>query len=207
MSNNYASYYIPPSAVQYDNYVCAQTTGPLNSSQTPNQLGYHSYGVLTGVHPNPPQFYPASNSSEFSQARFQYAQADSSKKQQAIARAKVLESSHPYRFFSASTQRQLPVSNSHMNYIPPTPSSMYTSIRKRQAVGKSSFNQGITINNQIYTQPMSYKSYNTNDVRTSLRMARSGGCIAPAKKGALNNRTCTAGGGICNSGAISGQGY
>ena len=51
MSNNYASYYIPPSAVQYNNYVCAQTTGPLSSAQTPNQLGYHSYGVLNGVHP------------------------------------------------------------------------------------------------------------------------------------------------------------
>lgn len=202
MSNNYASYYIPPSAVQYDNYVYAQTIGPLNSSQTPNQLAYHSYGVLNGVHPNPPQFYPADNASEFAQARYQYANVDTSVKQQMLAREKVIAESRPYRFFSASSQRQLPVSNSHMNYIAPTPSSMYTSVRKRQAVGKSSYKQGLPAE-----APLSYKNYNSNDVRTALKFVRNGGCVAPAKKGSIFNRTCTAGGGICNIGAISGQGY
>jgi len=202
MSNNYASYYIPPSAVQFNSYLSAQTTGPLNSSQTPAQMGYHSYGVLNGVHPNPPQFYPADGASEFAQARFQYANVDTSKIQQMIARKKVLAQSSPYRFFSASSQRQLPISSSHMNYIAPTPSSMYTSIRKRQAVGKSSYKQGLPAE-----APLSYKSYDRNDVKTALRFVRSGGCVAPAKKGSIYNRNCTAGGGICNIGAISGQGY
>jgi hypothetical protein len=202
MSNNYASYYIPPSAVQYNNYVSAQTTGPLSSSQTPNQLGYHSYGVLNGVHPNPPQYYPADGASEFAQARLQYANVDTSKKQQMLARERVIAASHPYRFFSASSQRQVPVSNSHMNYIPPTPSSMYTSVRKRQAVGKSSYKQGLPAE-----APLSYKSYDKNDVKTALRIVRGGGCVAPPKKGSIFNRSCTAGGGVCNIGAFSGQGY
>jgi len=202
MSNNYASYYIPPSAVQYDNYVSAQTTGPLSSSQTPNQLGYHSYGVLNGVHPNPPQYYPADGASEFAQSRFQYANVDTSKAQQMIARAKVLAESNPYSFFSASTQRQLPVGSSHMNYIPPTPSSMYTSVRKRQAVGKSSYKQGLPA-----AAPLSYKSYDNNDVRHSLRILRGAGCVAPKKCGAVYNTTCRSGGGVCNIGAIAGQGY
>jgi hypothetical protein len=202
MSNNYASYYIPPSAVQYNNYVSAQTTGPLSSSQTPNQLGYHSHGVLNGVHPNPPQYYPADGASEFAQARLQYANVDTSKKQQMLARERVIAASHPYRFFSASSQRQVPVSNSHMNYIAPTPSSMYTSVRKRQAVGKSSYKQGLPAE-----APLSYKSYDKNDVKTALRIVRGGGCVAPPKKGSIFNRSCTAGGGVCNIGAFSGQGY
>jgi len=202
MSNNYASYYIPPSAVQYDNYVSAQTIGPLNSSQTPGQIGYHNYGVLVGVHPNPPQFYPADGASEFAQARFQYANVDTSKVQQMLAKERVIAASHPYRFFSSSSQRQVPVASSHMNYIAPTPSSMYTSVRKRQAVGKSSYKQGLPAQ-----APLSYKSYDTNDVRSALRSVRGGGCVAPPKKGSLFNKSCTAGGGICNIGAISGQGY
>jgi hypothetical protein len=202
MSNNYASFYVTPSAVQSDNYVYAQTIGPLNSSQTPGQIPYHSKGVLHGVHPNPPQYYPSDGASEFAQARFQYANVDTSKKQQMIARDRVLAASHPHRFFSLSTQRQLPVSNSHMNYIAPTPSSMYTSVRKRQAVGKSSFKQGLGPN-----AALSYKVPDRNDVKTALRVVRGGGCIAPKKCGAVYSTTCRAGGGVCNVGAFSGQGY
>jgi hypothetical protein len=202
MSNNYASFYTPPSSVQYDNYLSAQTIGPLSTDQTPGQIPYHSYGVLTGKHPNPPQFYPADGSSAFAQARFQYANVDTSKKQQMIAQRRVIASSHPYRFVSQSTQRQLPTGTGHMNYIPPPPSSMYTSIRKRQAVGKSSYKQGLPS-----SAPLSYKSFDRNDVKTSLRMLRGAGCVVPRKCQAVYNTTCRAGGGVCNTGAISGQGY
>jgi len=202
MSNNYASYYVSPSSVQYDNYVSAQTIGPLSSSQTPSQIGYHSYGVLNGVHPNPPHFYPADGASEFAQARFQYANVDTSKKQQMLARAKVLAAARPYHYFSSSSQREVPVSSSHLNYIVPIQSSMRTSILKRQAVGKSSYKQGLPAE-----APLSYKSYFKTDVKVILNRVRNASCVAPAKKGSIYNRTCTAGGGICNGGAISGQGY
>lgn len=197
-TQNYASYYIPPSAVQYNNYVSSQTIGPLNSAQTPNVSGVKNLGVLNGVHPNPPQFYPADNASEFAQARFQYANTATSVKQQMIARAKVLATAHPYRFSSLVTRQQFPVSG-HTNYIQPPASSLYTSIKKSQAVGKSSYKQGLPA-----VAPLSYKSYNTNDVRTSLRRIRGGGCVVPAKCRA--SRTCT-NGAICNIGAASGQGY
>ena len=202
MSNNYASYYVRPSAVQYNNYVMSQTIGPLSTSQTPSLLGYHSYGVLTGVHPNPPKFYPADNGSLFSQSRFQYSQCDTSAKQQMIAREKTIAQSRSYKFISSSSQRQIPINSNHMNYINPVPSSMRTSVLKRQAIGKSSFKQGLPTNALL-----SYKNYNTNDVKSALQFSRSGGCVAPAKKGSIYNHSCTAGGGICNTGSIVGQGY
>lgn len=200
-SNNYASYYVSPSAVQYNNYVSAQTIGPLSTDQTPAQMAYHSYGVLNGVKPNPPQFYPADGASEFAQARHQYSQTASSVKQQQIARAKAVAYSGKNTVFSMSTQLQYPVSN-HMNYIPPPQSSLYTSILKSRAVGKSSYKIGLPAE-----APLSYKSYDVNDVKTKLGRLRRAGCAAPAKKGSIYNRSCTAGGGICNVGALTGQGY
>ena len=118
MSQNVGSYYIPPSSVQYNNYVSAQTIGPLNSSQTPNVSGVKNLGVLAGVHPNPPQFYPADHASEFANARRQYWRTASSVKQQNLAREKVIASARPFHFFSASTQNEFPVTG-HMNYIQP----------------------------------------------------------------------------------------
>jgi len=200
ISNNYASYYVPPSSLQFNNYVSAQTIGPLNSSQTPPQIGYHSYGSLNGKHPNPPQFYPSDNSSEFSQARFQYARATGiSQKQQMLAREKAI-ASKSNEFFSMSSQRQVPVST-HTNYITPPASSLYTSIKKSRAVGKSSYKQGLPPSSFL-----TYKNYNNNDVKTALRFSRAGGCVAPKKKGSIYNYTCT-NGKVCNIGAFSGQGY
>jgi len=200
ISNNYASYYVPPTSVQFNNYVSAQTIGPLNSSQTPSQIGYHIYGSLNGVHPNPPQFYPSDNSSQFSQARNQYYRATSvALVQQLLARKKAI-ASHPNEFFSMSTQIQRPVST-HTNYIPPPASSLYTSIKKSQAVGKSSYKQGLPPSSYL-----SYKNYNNNDVKTALRFSRSGGCVAPKKKGSIYNYSCS-NGKVCNIGAFSGQGY
>ena len=42
----------------FQGYVNAAIGGPLNSSQYPNAMPYHSYGILTGQRPTPPQFYP-----------------------------------------------------------------------------------------------------------------------------------------------------
>lgn len=36
---------------------------------------------------------------------------------------------------------------------------------------------------------MTYKNYNRNDVRSALRFARAGGCVAPAKKGSIFNHS------------------
>jgi hypothetical protein len=201
MSNNYASYYtFSPST--YQGYTASPIIGPLSTSQTPGLIRYHSYGSLPGIHPNPPKYYPSDSGSEFSQSRFQYANCDSSVKQQMLAREKEIAKNKPYRFFSASSQRQIPTGPGHMNYISPIPSSMRTTILKRTAVGKSSYKQGLPPNAFL-----SYKSYNPNDVVQILKKVRAQGCVAPPKIGALENKTCTVGGGICNRGAIVGQGY
>ena len=52
----------------------------------------------------------------------------------------------------------------------------YIQRRKMNAVGKSSVPRT--------TETISFRSQNPNDVRSSLRKCRSGGCVAPAKKGA-----------------------
>ena len=199
-SNNYSSRYVAPSAVQYNNYVMAPTIGPLSTSQTPAQINYHNRGVLNGVHPNPPQYYPSDGASEFSNARRQYSRTATTVKQQMIAREKAI-ASRPNRFYFTQTQRSAAVST-HMNYIVPQPSSLYTSTKKSVAVGKSSYKQGLPPQ-----APMTYKNYEPSSTRSRLRRARSGGCVAPAKKGSIFNRTCTAGGGICNVGAFIPPGY
>ena len=201
MSNNYASYYtLSPSINQ--GYVSSQIAGPLSTSQTPGMIRYHSYGSLPGLHPNPPKFGFSDSSSEFSQSRVQYAQCESSVKQQMLAKEKEVVKNKPYRFFSSSTQRQIPIGPNHMNYFAPLPSSMRTTILKRNAVGKSSYKQGLP--NSAF---LTYKNYNKNDVVQILAKVRSQGCITPPKCNSIYNPTCRAGGGICNRGAIVGQGY
>jgi len=54
--------------------------------------------------------------------------------------------------------------------------------------------------------PLGYKSYDRNDVKTSLRMVRSGGCFAPAKKGSIYNRSLCSGA-ACPWGALVTQNY
>ena len=184
MSNNYASFYVPPSSLQYNN-VSSQIIGPLTSSQSPNVSGVKNLGVLNGVHPNPPKFYPADSTGDFSNARLQYSKTANSIKQQMIARARVLESSRPNTIYSMSTQRPHSVST-HTNYIPPQDSSLYISSRKSKALGKSSYKQGLPAE-----APLSFKNYNRNDTNHALKRARSGGCVAPPKCGSIFNKSCT----------------
>lgn len=55
--------------------------------------------------------------------------------------------------------------------------------KKNIAIGKQAYKFGL--NNNDY---LSYTSYNKNDVKNALRIARAGGCIAPSKKTALENK-------------------
>jgi hypothetical protein len=144
---------------QYDNIVVTPVYGPLSTNQYPGAMPPHNSGVLIGRHPNPPQFYPADGSSNFSNARHEYARV--------VTRA--------------------PVSST--KYIAPVQSSMHVCARKREAVGKSSYKQGLPD-----SSPLSYKGYNVNDSNKALRVARSHGCVAPKKKGAIQNSYSTVGG-------------
>jgi hypothetical protein len=187
----------------FQGYVNAPILGPLNSSQYPNTIPYHNYGILTGQRPTPPQFYPGQEpvyADMLVNARAQYIRAtDISAKEKARQDA-LGKLSTPTTKVSYSSQRQFPVST-HVNYIAPIQGSMYTNIIKSIAVGKSSYKVGLPLE-----APIGSKSYDTSFRRSALRRARSGGCTAPKKKGSIYNYSLTQPG-ICAWGSIPRQNY
>ena len=189
-------------SVSYNNYVNAPITGPLSTNQTPCQIPYHSYGILSGIRPTPPQFYPSQSpvyADMNTNARHQYLRTSVNNQalQQQIALGK---QSSPLTYVVQSSQRQVPVS-SHTNYIPPIQSSLYVNILKSNAVGQSAYKVNLPNNDPIGT-----KSYYPSGTRSSIRRARSGGCVAPKKKGAIQNVSLS-NGKTCAWGAIVRQNY
>jgi hypothetical protein len=184
-------------SVSYNGYVNAPITGPLSTNQTAGQIPYHSYGTLTGIRPTPPQFYPSQEpvySDMNTNMRQQYLRTYVSNQQlqQQIALGKATA---PLGYVISSSQRQVPIS-SHTNYIPPIPSSMYVNIVKSNAVGQSGYKVNLP-----NSAPISTKNYYPSGIRTTIRRARSGGCTAPKKKGAIQNHSLS-NGGACGWGSI-----
>lgn len=189
-------------SVSYNNYVNSPITGPLSTNQTPCQIPYHSYGQLAGIRPTPPQFYSMQEpvyADMNSNARKQYLRTAISQtvKAQQTALGKM---SVPQAYIINSSQRQVPVST-HTNYIPPMDSSLYVNIMKSNAVGQTAYK--VNLPNSALTGS---KSYYPSGARSSLRRARSGGCVAPKKKGAIQN-TSLSNGQVCAWGAIVRQNY
>jgi len=184
-------------SVSYNNYVNAPITGPLSTNQTPGQIPYHSYGTLIGVRPTPPQFYPMQTPVDAqmnTNMRAQYLRTIVNSKLAAQQKA-LAKQSPPLGFQIYSSNRQVPVS-SHTNYIPPIPSSMYVNIVKSNAVGQSSYKVNLPD-----SAPISTKNYYPSGTRTTIRRARSGGCTAPKKKGAIENHSLS-NGRTCGWGSI-----
>jgi hypothetical protein len=184
----------------YSGYLNTPINGPLSTNQYPASMPYHSYGTLTGIRPTPPQFFPSQepvNADMSVNSRSQYLRAtDLSAKQRAIENA-IGKVSAPVVFTSYSSQRQFAVS-SHVNYIPPIPSSMLVNIKKSIAVGKSAYKVGLESSNldprfkksnaELQADaPISTKNYYPSGTRSALQRARSSGCTAPRKKGSIYN--------------------
>jgi hypothetical protein len=187
----------------FQGFVNAPISGPLNSSQYPNVIPYHSFGILTGQRPTPPQFYPGQEPvyAEMSvNARAQYLRATDINSKEKARQDALGKLSAPTKKVSYSSQRQYPVS-SHVNYIAPIPGSMYTNIRKSIAVGKSAYKVGLPLE-----APIGSKSYDTSFRRSALQRARSGGCTAPKKKGSIYNYSLSQPG-INGWGSIPRQNY
>jgi hypothetical protein len=183
-------------SMNYNNYVNSRITGPLSTNQYPGAIPYHSYGTLVGIRPNPPLFYPSQEpvaADQFTNSRHQYFRTAESAQSLAIQRERALNSTGV--FTSKSSQRQYNVST-HMNYIPPTDSSLHIQKMRANAVGKSSYKVGLPIE-----APISTKNYYPSGTRSSLRRARSGGCVAPKKKGAIENYS-SSNGQSCGWGSI-----
>jgi hypothetical protein len=183
-------------SVNYDNYVNSRITGPLSTNQYPCAIPYHSYGTLVGIRPNPPLFYPSQEpvaADQFTNSRRQYFRTAESAESLKIQREKSLNSTGI--FTSKSSQRQYNVST-HMNYIQPVDSSLHIQKLRAAAVGKSSYKVGLPVE-----APYSTKNYYPSGTRTSIRRARSGGCVAPKKKGAIENYSLR-NGQVCAWGSI-----
>jgi hypothetical protein len=172
----------------FQGFVNAPILGPLDSSQYPNAMPYHSYGILTGQRPTPQQFFPGQepvNAEMATNARAQYLRATALSARQKAIQDALGKLAPPTNKVSYSTQRQYAVS-SHVNYIAPIPGSMYTNIRKSIAIGKSAYKVGLPLE-----APIGSKSYDTSYRRSALQRARSGGCTAPKKKGSIYNYSLT----------------
>jgi hypothetical protein len=172
----------------FQGFVNAPISGPLTTNKFPFSMAYHSFGTLTGQRPTPPQFYPSQEpvyAEMNTNARSQYLRATSISALKKAEQDALGKLSLPIAKVSQSSQRQYAVS-SHVNYIEPKPSSMYTDIKKSIAIGKSAYKVGLSLES-----PISSKNYYPSGTRTSLRRARSGGSVAPKKKGSIYNYTLT----------------
>ena len=189
-------------SVSYNNYVNAPITGPLSTNQTPGQIPYHSYGILPGIRPTPPQFYPMQEpvyADMNANMRKQYLRTAIS--QTVKARQTALgKMSIPHAYVINSSQRQDHIS-SHTNYIPPIASSLYVNIVKANAVGQTAYKVKLPD-----SAPTGTKSYYPSGTRTAIRRVRSGGCVAPKKKGAIENYSLR-NGQVCAWGSIVRQNY
>jgi hypothetical protein len=163
-------------------------------------MAYHSYGTLAGQRPTPPQFQDPVFSNMNTNARSQYLRATSISASEKMRQDALGKLSAAIKKVSLSTQRQYAVS-SHVNYIEPKPSSMYTDIKKSIAIGKSVYKVGLPLN-----APISTKNYYPSGTRSALQRARSGGCSAPKKKGSIYNTSLTQSG-INGYGSLPRQGY
>ena len=187
----------------FQGYVNAPIAGPLNSSQYPYSMPYHSYGILTGQRPTPPQFFPGQtpvNADMSVNARAHYLRATSVSPYEIALQRALGKQSAPITKTSYSSQRQYAVS-SHFNYIAPIQGSMYTNIKKSISVGKSAYKVGLPLD-----APIGTKNFETSFRRSALRRARSGGCTAPKKKGSIYNYSLTQPG-ICGWGSAPRQNY
>jgi hypothetical protein len=190
-------------SVSYDNYVNAPITGPLSTNQYPCAMPYHSYGTLIGIRPTPPQFYPYQEPVDAemnTNMRQQYLRTAQSKESLAIQRERAIATTKGNSIFNYSTGTRYATSG-YMNYIAPIPSSMYVNVKKSNAVGQSAYKVNLPDNYAIST-----KNYFPSSTRSTLRRARSGGCVAPKKKGAIQNISL-ANGRVCAWGSLVRQNY
>jgi hypothetical protein len=142
---------------QNDNVTYTPTTP--NTVRYPSAMPSHNSGVLIGIHPNPPGFYPHSFDSVTTNSRRQYLQ----------------------------TQEACDKSNTILQtkYIAPEAYSLRVASIRSNSIGKSSYKEGLPNTSPLSFKG----SFNTlTDERRSRRRARSSGCVAPAKKNGINNK-------------------
>lgn len=106
-----------------------------------------------------------------------------------------------YQYLKTSSPLNTQLITNKTKYVAPIPCSMRIAQKRVNAIGKSGYNIGFSEN-----MPLSYKSYFPTDVLTHTKFVRSGGCVAPAKKGSIFN-TSLRNGAVCCWGEIVRQTY
>ena len=141
------------------------TTNQTYTSSVPYTVQYpctmppHNSGVLKGIHPNPPGFYPHSFDSMTSNSRRQYSQTR-----------------EPFSKSNAILQTK---------YIAPEAYSLRVASMRANSVGKSSYKEGLP---DMAPLSFKGTFTTFTDERRATRRARSSGCVAPAKKNGINNK-------------------
>lgn len=191
---------------QFDDIIVTPVYGPLSTGNYPGIIPVNNLGILNGVHPNPPQFYPSDGASEFSNSRRQYSRTTPGPSNYLLIYdtcsgpyvGSILNS---YKCRGAPIEAPAPLVYAKKKRISPQCSSLFTSSKKSAAVGQSSYKQGLP--NEAF---LGYKSYNTNDVKQALQYSRAGGCTSPKKKGSIYN-TSLKNGQVCSWGSVVRQNY
>jgi hypothetical protein len=152
--------------------------GPI-SHKLPFSMLQHNNGVLFGKNQTPPQFFPSQeplNSDMSTNLRSIFKRTTGVSSSTTIIQNEFGKLSRPTAKYSFATQTRTPVST-HINYVTPISSSMHITKLKSLAIGTSTY-----LNN---TNETSSKSYSPNDAKRAEQRSRSGGCVAPKKKGTI----------------------
>ena len=188
---------------QYSDIPVTPVYGPL-SHKYPGIQPRQNLAVQQGQRPTPPLFYPSPepiNSDQNTTSRQQYLRTAQSSLDIAVQRLREVSKVTRNNHFNHSTGVAKQTSG-HMNYIAPTDSSLRTQKLKANAIGKSSFKVGLPT-----TAPTTSKNYYPSGVRSHLRRTRSGGSVAPAKKGSIYNQSLRNDGRGCGLGSIVRETY
>jgi hypothetical protein len=151
----------------------ARFNGPPGQNILIKQRGNNAR--LWGIRPMPQKFNPSAGDSMFSNARMMYSRVSGT-----------APTSKESTYASKETTYDA-CNNDQSGYI--HDQSGYIQRRKMNAIGKGTM---------VNTNPLSFRSNDANTVNSRLRRCRSGGCAAPAKKGA--NTSFKSGGGSTLSG-------
>jgi hypothetical protein len=194
---------------QFDDIIVTPNYGPLSTGNYPGIIPISNLGILNGVHPNPPQFYPSDGASGFSNSRHQYYRTTGGKNNNPNNLLLYNTCSGPYigSIINKYSCGQNPIESQEAlvyakkKRISPQCSSLFTSSKRSNAVGQSSYKIGLS--NEAF---LGYKNYNKNDVKEALQYTRAGGCTAPKKKGSIYN-TSLKNGQVCSWGSVVRQNY
>jgi hypothetical protein len=157
-------------------YASAPITQPIQHKY-PGIVPNGDNGIQYGKHINPPKFGFADSTSDTAMGRNLYIRTNTIQHNMQTGTTNYVNNSATRQYVSG-LQKSFLVSQS-TKYIAPKDSSQYMSAKKAASIGQS----GINNKKELLT----YKSYDKSFLNTALRRSRSGGCVAPAKKGSIYN--------------------